>query len=177
MLSTTPGIVPRRTGKAGEEAGANYGPGAEDPVDTFTRQARLSCLKLIRRVYEIHPLLCPLCGAEIGTRRRRRRGGAAASSAASLWAGPRLHHRLCHRPRDPPCGSGSRLPLSTESSGSKNAVLSDLTFRVLGFAITRRVAQLGGLQAPHNVARRWNPEHRRPIRPFSHCRPGTRGSR
>ena len=73
-----------------------------DPVDTFTRQARLSWAKLIRRVYEVDPLLCPFCGAEIGTRRRRRRSGAAASSAASLWAGPCLHHRLCHCTGDPP---------------------------------------------------------------------------
>ncbi len=47
-------------------------------------------------------LRCPLCGAEIGTRRRRRRGGAAAPSGAMLWAGPGLHRRLRHRQGDPP---------------------------------------------------------------------------
>ncbi|MGB6000365.1 MAG: transposase zinc-binding domain-containing protein, partial [Thermoanaerobaculia bacterium] len=76
-------------------------PSPEDPVDAFTRQARPSRAKLIRRVYEIDPLLCPFCGGEIGTRRRRRRGGAAASSGASLWADPLLHHRLRHRSGDP----------------------------------------------------------------------------
>ena len=33
--------------------------------DEFTRRARLSWAKLIRRVYEIDPLLCPFCGAEM----------------------------------------------------------------------------------------------------------------
>ena len=37
----------------------------EDPVDTFTREDRLSWAKLIRRVYEIDPLLCPFCGSEM----------------------------------------------------------------------------------------------------------------
>jgi len=30
-----------------------------------TRRARLTWAKLIRRVYEVDPLLCPLCGAEM----------------------------------------------------------------------------------------------------------------
>jgi hypothetical protein len=33
--------------------------------DEFTRRARLSWAKLIRRVYEVDPLLCPFCGAEM----------------------------------------------------------------------------------------------------------------
>jgi len=37
-------------------------PGPKDPVDTFTRHAQLSWAKLIRRVYEIEPVLCPFCG-------------------------------------------------------------------------------------------------------------------
>jgi hypothetical protein len=45
--------------KAGEQ------PGAKEPVDTFTRQARLSWAKLIQRVYEVDPLLCPFCGADL----------------------------------------------------------------------------------------------------------------
>ncbi|MEE8278962.1 MAG: transposase, partial [Thermoanaerobaculia bacterium] len=77
-------------------------PHQQDDTDQFTRRARLSWAKLISRVYEVDPLLCPLCGAEIGTRRRRRRGGAAASSGAKLWAGSLLHHRLRHRQGDPP---------------------------------------------------------------------------
>lgn len=33
--------------------------------DEFIRQARLSWAKLIRRVYEVDPLLCPFCGGEM----------------------------------------------------------------------------------------------------------------
>ena len=33
--------------------------------DEFTRRARLSWAKLIRRVYEVDPLWCPFCGAEM----------------------------------------------------------------------------------------------------------------
>jgi len=33
--------------------------------DEFTRRARLTWAKLIRRVYEVDPLLCPFCGAEM----------------------------------------------------------------------------------------------------------------
>ena len=33
--------------------------------DEFTRRARLSWAKLIRRVYEVDPLLCPFCGSEM----------------------------------------------------------------------------------------------------------------
>ncbi|MGB6850023.1 MAG: hypothetical protein WBG05_17640 [Thermoanaerobaculia bacterium] len=52
--------------KAGEEeAGARPALAGDDPVDAFTRQIRLSWAKLIRRVYEIDPLLCPFCGAEM----------------------------------------------------------------------------------------------------------------
>ncbi|MHC5016934.1 MAG: transposase [Planctomycetota bacterium] len=52
--------------KAGEqEAAARPALAGEDAVDTFTRQARLSWAKLIRRVYEVDPLLCPFCGADM----------------------------------------------------------------------------------------------------------------
>ncbi len=78
--------------KVEEEEAASTRPSPQDPVDTFTRQARLSWAKLIRRVYEIDPLLCPFCGSEIGTHRCRRHGGGAAPSEARLWAGSRLHH-------------------------------------------------------------------------------------
>ena len=33
--------------------------------DELTRRARLIWAKLIRRVYEVDPLLCPFCGAEM----------------------------------------------------------------------------------------------------------------
>jgi len=33
--------------------------------DEFTRRARLSWAKLIRRVYEVDPLLCPFCGSDM----------------------------------------------------------------------------------------------------------------
>ena len=33
--------------------------------DEFTRRVRLTWAKLIRRVYEVDPLLCPFCGAEM----------------------------------------------------------------------------------------------------------------
>ena len=52
--------------KAGEqEAAARPALAGEDAVETFTRQARLSWAKLIRRVYEVDPLLCPFCGSEM----------------------------------------------------------------------------------------------------------------
>jgi hypothetical protein len=77
----------KRRKKADEGKQASPEPRPEED-DEFTRQVRLSWAKLIRRVYEVDPLLCPFCGAEIGTRRRRRRGGAAASSAARLPTSP-----------------------------------------------------------------------------------------
>jgi hypothetical protein len=51
--------------KVEEEEPNGTRPSQEDPVDTFTRQARLSWAKLIRRVYEVDPLLCPFCGADM----------------------------------------------------------------------------------------------------------------
>ncbi len=51
--------------KAEEEAGASPKRAREDSVEAFTRQARLSWAKLIRRVYEIDPLLCPFCGGQM----------------------------------------------------------------------------------------------------------------
>jgi hypothetical protein len=59
-LTETP--KPRKT-EEGEQA--SHGPRREDADDDFTRQARLSWAKLIRRVYEVDPLLCPFCGAEM----------------------------------------------------------------------------------------------------------------
>jgi hypothetical protein len=51
--------------KAGEEVEARPALAGDDAVDTFTRQARLTWVKLIRRVYQIDPLLCPFCGADM----------------------------------------------------------------------------------------------------------------
>ena len=45
--------------KVEEEEPTSTRPRPEDTDDDFTRQARLSWAKLIRRVYEIDPLLCP----------------------------------------------------------------------------------------------------------------------
>jgi hypothetical protein len=55
----------KRRKKADEGEQASAGSKREDTDDDFTRQARLSWAKLIRRVYEIDPLLCPFCGAEM----------------------------------------------------------------------------------------------------------------
>ena len=51
--------------KVEEEEPTSPRPAQQDRADAFTRQARLSWAKLIRRVYEIDPLLCPFCGAEM----------------------------------------------------------------------------------------------------------------
>ena len=51
----------RKAALAGDAAQA---PPRQDE-DEFTRHARLSWAKLIRRVYEVDPLLCPFCGAEM----------------------------------------------------------------------------------------------------------------
>jgi hypothetical protein len=48
-----------------EEEPTSPRPAREDADDDFTRQARLSWAKLIRRVYEVDPLLCPFCGGEM----------------------------------------------------------------------------------------------------------------
>ncbi len=40
-------------------------PHQQDDTDQFTRRAQLSWAKLISRVYEVDPLLCPFCGAEM----------------------------------------------------------------------------------------------------------------
>ena len=55
----------KRRKKADEGEQASPGPGREEADHDFTRQARLSWAKLIRRVYEIDPLLCPFCGGEM----------------------------------------------------------------------------------------------------------------
>jgi len=90
------------------EAGVGSQTSRRQDDDEFTRSSRLSWAKLIRRVCEVDPLLCPFCGAEIGTRRRRRRGDLVATSVARLWADPRLHRRL-------PFGQGA--PQEPEASG------------------------------------------------------------
>jgi hypothetical protein len=40
-------------------------PRQQGDTDESTRRARLSWAKLIHRVYEVDPLLCPFCGAEM----------------------------------------------------------------------------------------------------------------
>jgi hypothetical protein len=51
--------------KTCEEEPTSSEPRPEDIGGAFTRGARLSWAKLIKRVYEIDPLLCPFCGAEM----------------------------------------------------------------------------------------------------------------
>ena len=51
--------------KVEEEEPTSTRPSPQDTDDDCTRQARLSWAKLIRRVYEIDPLLCPFCGADM----------------------------------------------------------------------------------------------------------------
>lgn len=52
-----------RRRKAAQGVDATQTPSRED--DEFSRHARLTWAKLIRRVYEVDPLLCPFCGAEM----------------------------------------------------------------------------------------------------------------
>ena len=59
---TCPSIAYRSTpGSFGSEAQSKH----RVTDDEFTRPARLSWAQLIRRVYEVDPLLCPFCGAEM----------------------------------------------------------------------------------------------------------------
>jgi hypothetical protein len=50
--------------KATQAGDTTRAPGRQED-DEFARRARLSWAKLIRRVYEVDPLLCPFCGAEM----------------------------------------------------------------------------------------------------------------
>ncbi len=50
--------------KAAAAGDTNRTPLRQDD-DEFTRSARLTWAKLIHRVYEVDPLLCPFCGAEM----------------------------------------------------------------------------------------------------------------
>ena len=50
--------------KAAQGGNAIQTPPSQDD-DEFSRRARLTWAKLIRRVYEVDPLLCPFCGAEM----------------------------------------------------------------------------------------------------------------
>jgi hypothetical protein len=54
--------------KAAQGDNAIEPPTCRDDDDEFTRRARLTWAKLIRRVYEVDPLLCPFCGAEMKIR-------------------------------------------------------------------------------------------------------------
>lgn len=60
---TTPAGRGKRL-KAAQAADTRQAPQSQDE-DEFTRRARLSWAKLIRRVYEVDPLLCPFCSAEM----------------------------------------------------------------------------------------------------------------
>jgi len=51
--------------KAAPAADGTPMPRQQGDADESTRRARLSWAKLIHRVYEVDPLLCPFCGAEM----------------------------------------------------------------------------------------------------------------
>ena len=51
--------------KAAPAADGTPMPRQQGDTDESTRRARLSWAKLIHRVYEVDPLLCPFCGAEM----------------------------------------------------------------------------------------------------------------
>ncbi|MGB6640407.1 MAG: hypothetical protein WBG67_06510, partial [Thermoanaerobaculia bacterium] len=131
--------------KAHKEAGASPKLAREDTVDAFTCRARLSWAKLIKRVYEVDPILCPFCGTEMKI-----------IAFINDFATARAIHRA----------APVRLcPKSTPSSGSNDALLFSFHDRVLEFGPTRRIPQLGGLQAPYTQASRPGLEKRSPIRP------------
>ena len=48
-----------------ERAGNTFPAAPSQDDDALTRSARLTWSKLIRRVYEVDPILCPFCGAEM----------------------------------------------------------------------------------------------------------------
>ena len=70
-MSSSPGcsiIYPRRA----DDDSLCYAGVATAPVATddepFRRRARLAWAALIKRVYEVDPLLCPFCGGEMKVR-------------------------------------------------------------------------------------------------------------
>ncbi len=72
-------------------------PGRQDD-DEFTRRARLSWAKLILRVYEVDPLLCPFCGAEMKILAFIVDFGAAKATAKSLTLPSQEPEPLAHAP-------------------------------------------------------------------------------
>jgi len=66
--------------------------------DEFTRRARLTWAKLIRRVYEVDPLLCPFCGSEMKILAFILDFGAAKAIRKSLKLPAQEPERLAHAP-------------------------------------------------------------------------------
>ena len=66
--------------------------------DEFTRRVRLTWAKLIRRVYEVDPLLCPFCGAEMKILAFILDFGAAKAIRRSLELPPQEPEPLAHAP-------------------------------------------------------------------------------
>ncbi len=60
-----PGAGDQKLGRAEFRGGQRSKTPANRDDDEFTRRVRLTWAKLIRRVYEVDPLLCPFCGAEM----------------------------------------------------------------------------------------------------------------
>lgn len=55
----------RRERREGEESAVPAGDSSTDPDEVESRRRRLTWSQLIRKVYEIDPLLCPYCGARL----------------------------------------------------------------------------------------------------------------
>ncbi|MFQ5525240.1 MAG: hypothetical protein ACE5GX_03165 [Thermoanaerobaculia bacterium] len=70
--------------------------------DKFTRRARLTWAKLIRRVYEVDPLLCPFCGAEMKILAFILDFGAAQAIRRSLELPAQEPEPLAHAPPETP---------------------------------------------------------------------------
>ena len=76
---------------------ASQTPRSQDD-DEFTQRARLSWAKLIRRVYEVDPLLCPFCGSERKILAFIVDFGAAKATAKSLELPAQEPEPLAHAP-------------------------------------------------------------------------------
>ena len=76
---------------------ASQTPRSQDD-DEFTRRARLSWAKLIRRVYEVEALLCPFCGSERKILAFIVDFGAAKATAKSLELPAQEPEPLAHAP-------------------------------------------------------------------------------
>lgn len=86
--------------KAAQVGDSTQAPDRQDE-DEFTRRVRLSWAKSIRRVYEVDPLLCPFCGAEMKILAFIVDFGAAKATAKSLKLPAQEPAPLAHAPPGP----------------------------------------------------------------------------